>query len=180
MTSPNPKVAAVPKGFRSITPIITVSDVTAAIDYYSRAFGATVVEKLTTPGTETVFHAILKIGDTRLLLMLDAPVPGNHGSVALHHYLEDLEAVFEASVQAGAIPLSPITETWWGDRQASVVDPFGVRWTLARRVERLSADERAERLDAAFAGTAVVVPGGPVVSEAEAPTPEDLSLPADS
>lgn len=34
-----------------------------------------------------------------------------------------------------------------GDRFASVVDPFGVRWTLMTRVEDLSPVESARRVE---------------------------------
>jgi PhnB protein len=33
-----------------------------------------------------------------------------------------------------------------GDRFASIVDPFGVRWTVMTRVEDLSSEESAARV----------------------------------
>lgn len=152
MTSPNPKVAAVPKGFRSITASLAVADIQAAIDFYSNAFNAETSEVLTAPDSDEVIHAQIKIGGTALLLVLDRtalPTAGT-GHVSLHHYLDQIEDTFAAAIKGGAVAISPITPTWWGDLNAVLVDPFGMRWNLAKRVERLTPAERELRLRQAF------------------------------
>lgn len=152
MTSPNPKVAAVPKGFRSITASLALANVQAALDFYTEVFHAEIVEVLTAPDSDEVIHALVKIGGTALILVLDRtalPTAGT-GHVSLHHYLEPIEDTFQAAVDGGAVAISPVTATWWGDLNAVLVDPFGIRWNLAKRVERLTPAERDQRLRQAF------------------------------
>jgi uncharacterized glyoxalase superfamily protein PhnB len=65
-------------------------------------------------------------------------------------YVADVDASFTVAVAAGAgaEPVMPPTDTFWGDRYAIVRDPFGHRWSLATQHEDLSAaelEERAER-----------------------------------
>ncbi len=152
MASPNPKVAAVPKGFRSITASLAVADVKAAIDFYTTALNAEVSDTLTAPDSDLMIHAQIKIGGTALLLVLDEtalPTAGT-GHVILHHYLDAIEDTYSAAIKAGAVTISPVTPTWWGDLNAALIDPFGVRWNLAKRVERLSAPEREQRMRKVF------------------------------
>lgn len=156
MTSPNPKVAAVPKGFRSITASLSVQDVSAAIAFYSSAFAAEVIDTLCAPDSEEMLHAQIKIAGTTLLLSLNkaALSTAGTGHVTLHHYLEDIEGTYQAAIDAGALPESPVIKTWWGDLNASLIDPFGNRWNLAKRIERLSKDEKETRLKELFQGMA--------------------------
>lgn len=148
MASPNPKLAAVPKGFRSITASVTVSDVQAAIDFYTAVLKAETTEFLTEPNSDVVIYAQIKISGTSLFLIQDKfalPTAGT-GSLSLHHYLDDFEDTYQAALEAGAVAISPVTPTWWGDLNAVLIDPFGIRWNLAKRVERLSNDEKTQRL----------------------------------
>ncbi|SFM49432.1 VOC family protein [Shimia aestuarii] len=154
MTSPNPKVAPVPKGFRSITASLSVQDVSAAIAYYTNAFAAEVIDTLSAPDSDEMLHAQIKIAGTTLLVTLNKaalPTAGT-GHVTLHHYLDDIEGTYESAIDAGALPESPLVATWWGDLNASLIDPFGIRWNLAKRVERLSKDEKDARLKELYLG----------------------------
>ncbi|GIG35326.1 hypothetical protein Cpa01nite_07070 [Cellulomonas pakistanensis] len=54
----------------------------------------------------------------------------------------------ERAVAAGATLREPVATFVSGDRYGSVVDPFGVRWTVMTRVEDLSPEESARRVAA--------------------------------
>ncbi len=41
---------------------------------------------------------------------------------------------------------------FWGDRSGTVVDPFGLRWTLATHVEDVSPEEMEARQKKMFGG----------------------------
>lgn len=44
--------------------------------------------------------------------------------------------------QAGATIREPVQTFFTGDRFASIVDPFGQRWTVMTRVENVTPEER--------------------------------------
>jgi PhnB protein len=49
-------------------------------------------------------------------------------------------------VAGGAKVLIPVTNQFWGDRTAWVMDPSGHVWTIATRVEEPTEEERQARL----------------------------------
>ncbi|MSQ61637.1 MAG: hypothetical protein EXR43_03535 [Dehalococcoidia bacterium] len=56
-------VKAVPDGYHSVIPYIIVNDGAAAIDFYTRVFGAT--ERMRMPGPDgKIGHGELEIGDS--------------------------------------------------------------------------------------------------------------------
>jgi PhnB protein len=61
--------------------------------------------------------------------------PGPDGVVA--------DAAF--AVVAGARVLLPVTNQFWGDRTARIVDPAGHVWTISTRIEEISSAQREER-----------------------------------
>ena len=72
------KVKAVPEGFHTLTPHITVRDATRAIDFYQKAFGAEVLRVSHGPEGK-IMHADLKIGDSILMLNDEFPEWGALG-----------------------------------------------------------------------------------------------------
>lgn len=143
----------VPEGFRTITPYIVVHDAPAAIDYYKKVFGAKEKTRLTDPGSRHVRHCELDIGDSKLYLT-DVPlapethVPRGHDTspVWMYLYLPDPDSVFNRAVTAGAEVVTPMTNAPWGDRYGCVCDPFGYRWGIAARREKLTKDEIERRM----------------------------------
>lgn len=146
-------VAPVPAGYTSLTPFLCVADGNAAIDFYTAAFGATVVSRMDTPDGG-VAHAELDFGSGRLQLGdasedygLVAPEPAgapvNH-SIGL--YLADVDAVTARAVELGATVREPPSTFVTGDRFASVIDPFGHRWSIMTKVEDVSPEEQERRL----------------------------------
>lgn len=137
-----------PPDFHSVTPSLTVRDAAAALDFYTRALGAT--EHYRIPGPEgKVAHAEFQIGDSRLMLSDEfpewdacAPEVGKGGLFMI--YVEDVEAAFAKAVKEGATALLEPTDQFWGDRTARVADPFGYRWTLAQKVRDVSPEEIAK------------------------------------
>lgn len=170
MTQTTSKIPLKPKGFGAITAAISVADLSAAITYYTETMAAETVETLTVPDSQEIVHAQLKIGGTVLILSLDKsalPYAGV-GHVTLLHYVGDIEAAFDRAVTAGAVVVAPVATSWWGERNATLVDPFGVRWGLAQRVEVLSAADRKARFQDLYSTPASDrVPEG---SEADTPT----------
>jgi PhnB protein len=150
-------VAPVPPGYTALTPFLCVSDGSAALDFYCRAFGAILVSRMDTP-SGGVAHAELDFGNGRLQLAdampdygLVAPAArGSGGEDAVTHstclYVPDVDAVTARAVDLGATLREPPSTFVTGDRFASVLDPFGHRWAIMTRVEDVAPEEQERRL----------------------------------
>ncbi|MEQ3554801.1 VOC family protein [Pseudonocardia nematodicida] len=78
---------------------------------------------------------------------LVAAEPGDHPvSMSLAVYVPDVDAAVAVLAQAGATIREAPTTFVSGDRFASVVDPYGVRWAVMTRVEDLSPEESGRRV----------------------------------
>jgi PhnB protein len=73
--------------------------------------------------------------------------------VTLHVYVEDVDAVFEEALKAGATALGQVEDRFYGDRSGQFEDPFGHKWDVATHVEDVAPDEMAKR------AAAVMSPG---------------------
>jgi PhnB protein len=152
------KVKAVPDGFHTVTPHLTVRDAHRALEFYQKAFGAEILHVAPAPGGK-VLHASLRIGDSILMLNDEFPemggslgpsTPGGSG-VALHIYLENVDAAFNRAVSAGASVKMPLMDMFWGDRYGVVMDPFGHKWSLATHTRDMSPEEMEREQEKAFA-----------------------------
>jgi uncharacterized glyoxalase superfamily protein PhnB len=101
----------------------------------------------------TIAHAELDFGDGRLQLgdpaeayQIAAPDPKAPATHSIGLYCEDVDAVVAKAEQAGATIREPAQTFVTGDRFASILDPFGQRWTVMTRVEDVSAEERDRRM----------------------------------
>ena len=99
-------MANIPEGYHSVTPYLIVDDAKAAIDFYTRAFGAE--EKFRLPMGEKIGHAEIKIGDSFIMLADEFPEMGHLGpksrggpTCSLMLYVEDVDTAFPKAVQAG-------------------------------------------------------------------------------
>lgn len=151
------KVKAVPDGFHTITPHLTVRDAHRALDFYKQAFGAEVLHVMPGPGGK-VMHAAFRIGDS-IVMMNDefpemggslAPSPTTGSGVMLHIYLDNVDAAFDRAVSAGASVKMPLMDMFWGDRYGTLLDPFGHRWSLATHVRDMSPEEMQQEQEKAF------------------------------
>src|SRR5262245_49722808 len=143
---------AKPEGFRSITPHLAVRGAAAAIRFYRDVFGAEELYRNTTPGGDLVVHAELLFGDSRFFVSdefpehgVKAPPTAGGASVTLHVYVDDVDALFERAVAAGATVLLAPADMFWGDRYGILEDPFGHRWSAATMIEDLAPDEIQRR-----------------------------------
>jgi PhnB protein len=149
------KVHPVPPGYRTVTPYLVVNDARGALDYYKRAFSATDLVVMEGPGGK-IGHAEFKIGDSMLMLSDEmgpnrSPKTLGGSPVSIFLYVEDVDAVFERAVDAGATPDMPPQDMFWGDRFGKLTDPFGHLWALATHVEDVAPEEMKNRVEKAMA-----------------------------
>jgi PhnB protein len=152
-------VDPIPRGFNTLTPCLIVDDGAAAIDFYKKAFGAEELERFQAPGTNTVMHATLRIGDSMMMLGTACPnmgckSPKNLGGtpLGLYVYVRDADGAFNRAVGAGATVKTPITDMFWGDRIGTVVDPYGHEWSIATHKKDLTREQIAAGAAAMFGG----------------------------
>ena len=151
------KVSAVPAGYHTVTPYFSVQGAAKAIEFYKQAFGAEELYRFDMPDGR-LGHAELQIGDSRVMLADDMPeVPEaiarspralGGTTFGMHLYVEDVDARVQRATAAGAKIRRPLTNQFYGDRSATVEDPFGHLWTLASRVEEVSDEEMRRRMAA--------------------------------
>lgn len=135
-----------------LSPHVFVPDADAAIAFYRDVFGAAELIRHTLPDG-TVLFVELAFGPAKLLVSeevpaLDALAPGTLGGSPVLLLLEtdDVDAVAERAVAAGAVVEMPVAEMFWGERYGIIRDPSGHRWALCTRREQLAPEEVAARL----------------------------------
>lgn len=145
-------VKPIPDGYHSVTPYLIVDDAKAAIDFYTRAFGAK--EKFRLPMGDRIGHAELQIGDSVVMLADEFPDMGNLSpksrggtTVSLLLYVEDVDSGFRTAIDSGATEKRPVENQFWGDRMGTLTDPFDHVWSLATTVEEVSPEEMQRRME---------------------------------
>jgi PhnB protein len=144
---------AVPDGFHTVTPQLTLDNAAQAIEWYKKALGAEELSRAVGPDGK-IMHAEVRIGDSRI--MLNDPMMGDKGPKArggspasLWIYVEDCDALFNRAVAAGGQvsdgPMGAMADQFWGDRTGTFTDPQGYRWTIATHKEDLSPQEIQQR-----------------------------------
>src|ERR1700745_2911539 len=144
----------IPKRYHTITPPLPCRDAAKAIDFYKKAFGAQELMRMPSPDGK-IGHSEIKIGDS--VVFISDEFPGRTAETSqtapprssLFLYVEDVDAVYNRAVSAGAKSTMPLQDMFWGDRFGNVVDPFGHQWGLATHIEDVAPDE-IERRSAAF------------------------------
>ncbi len=146
-------VNPIPDGYSGVSAYLVVRGGNEAIEFYEKVFGAKVQMLLASPDG-SIGHAELKVGGGLLMLAdevpeMDIKAPPTIGGSAtgLMMYVEDVDAVFDAAIEAGATQFKPVCDQFYGDRSGTFEDPFGHRWTLATRVENVTADEIVSRFE---------------------------------
>ena len=144
---PSPQVKTIPEGMHSLTPHLVCDGAAKAIDFYKAAFGAVEAMRLPGPGGK-LMHAMLRIGDSALMLVDEFPEMGSRGPKALkgspvtiHLFVPDVDATVAQAVKAGAKLTMPPENMFWGDRYGQLEDPFGHRWSIATHLQDLTPEQ---------------------------------------
>lgn len=148
------KAHAIPKGHHSVTPSLFVAGAAKAIDFYKKALGAEEIMRF--PGPDgSLMHAEIKIGDS--IIMLADEMHGGRGPksiggtpVSFFVYGENVDAAWKRAVDAGAKPVMPLADQFWGDRTGCLEDPFGHQWWLAQHVQDLTPEQIRKNAESFF------------------------------
>lgn len=142
---------------KGITPYLQVTKTGEAIAWYERVFGAKEVRTRLVAPDGTCMNAEIDIEGTRLMLADEMPRIGstspqtlNGTSVVLNLHVEDADDTFARAIEAGAEPVFPIADQFYGDRSGRVRDPFGHHWIIATHIHDVSDDEMVAAFNKLF------------------------------
>jgi PhnB protein len=120
-------VSDIREGIRTIVPYLRIERVADLLEFVKQAFGA--VETMRVVGSAGGLHVEARMDDSRVMMggfqgMRSMPT-------ALHLYVQDADSMYARALAAGATTLHPPVDQPYGDREASVQDPFGNHWYIA-------------------------------------------------
>ncbi len=140
-------VKAIPDGMHSLTPYLVCAGASDAIEFYKKAFDATEISRATDKNGKLA-NAVIRIGNSALMLMDEMPEmkalspKSLKGSpVTIHLQVEHVDEVVKQAVAAGATLIMPPADMFWGDRWATLEDPFGHHWSVATHTRDVSPEE---------------------------------------
>jgi PhnB protein len=133
----------VPKGLNNVNVYLHPVKAEPVIDFLKRAFGAEEIAKHASPDG-VVHHAEVRVGDS-VVEMGEAhgvyqPMPST-----FYLYVNDVDALYDRALKAGAASLHAPADQPYGDRVAGTKDPFGNTWYIATHKEELSREEIERR-----------------------------------
>ena len=139
--------ADAPTSRQTITVHLVCRDAAGAAEWYGRALGAD--ERARVPVPDGRFMQIaLGFGDCTVMIADEFPemgvvspltVGGVYSTLSLQ--TDDVDALWERAVSAGAQVLQPLQDMFWGDRHGEIIDPFGHKWALAQHLRDVALEE---------------------------------------
>lgn len=143
-----------------VFPYLRVRDAAKTIRFYQQAFGANEQFRLSEPGGR-IGHAELRFGSFTLMLSDEYPEHGilspnassGTGS-SVHLHVDDVDAMTQRAVDAGAELLMEPQDQFYGERASKVRDPFSHEWLLGSQIEEVSREEMQRRFTAMLESSA--------------------------
>jgi PhnB protein len=141
---------------QTVTPHIVVRDASRAAEWYEQALGAELGNRIPVPGGRYLQIELI-FGDSHVMIADEFPemgaispqtLGGTYGALTIA--TDDVDALWQRAVDAGAEVFHPLQDAFWGERHGQIVDPFGHRWGLAQRIEDVAPEEVARRAAALF------------------------------
>ena len=146
------RVQPIPAGYHSVTPYLIVSGGAGALEFYKKAFGAKEKLRMDGPGGR-IGHAEILIGSSHVMLADENPAMGARAPqagvpppVGIMLYVKDVDVVYERAMTGGARTERPPQNQFYGDRMATIVDPYGHRWFIGTHIEDVSPKELQRRM----------------------------------
>lgn len=149
----------IPAEYRGVMPYLIVRGASDAMRFYQRAFGAVVPKPPMLAPDGQIMHGEMTIGGGTIMIADEYPEMGYTSpqtvggtAVSLLLYVADVDALFQRAVGAGARVVTAPEDRFYGDRIATIADPYGHLWILATHIEDVTAEEIQLRLHARFGG----------------------------
>jgi PhnB protein len=126
----------IPEGWHSVTPRLITHGASKLVDFLQAAFQAT--GSFRTDGPSEI-----RIGDS-LVMVSDAGLSPSMPAW-MYLYVDDIDATYRRALGAGGLSLEEPHDLFYGDRRATVRDPFGNIWQIATHKEDVPLDEIRRR-----------------------------------
>jgi uncharacterized glyoxalase superfamily protein PhnB len=132
-----------PAKYHTVTPYLVVDGAERLITFISDVLDGTETVRMAGPDGR-IAHAEMRVGDS-MVMLADAPEPGEVTSAMLHLYVPDSDATYQRAIEADATSLREPQDEFYGDRMSGVQDSTGTKWYFATHVEDISEEEMARR-----------------------------------
>jgi PhnB protein len=121
----------------SLTPMLTVKNAVAAVDFYRSAFNAVEQARFTAPAGQVVAEMAI---DGLQFFVVDenpqafnlSPKSLNGTTVRINLVVDDPDATAASAIAAGASEIFPVADQPYGFRQGRVADPDGHHWLIGK------------------------------------------------
>ncbi|HRH60181.1 MAG TPA: VOC family protein [Chitinophagaceae bacterium] len=129
-----------PSNTTFFAPMLYITDVAAAIEFYKKAFDAIELHRWSNEdGTVHVAElsiqsALFHIHEPVIRKNELSPHTLNGTAVAIGLFVEDVHGVVAKAVAAGAIETNPVTDYDYAYRQGDITDPFGHHWIIEKKI----------------------------------------------
>lgn len=140
------------KNYGAVSASLTVSDVKAAVRFYTQAFGFAKRGIMNGPDGKPI-HAELTLRGTTLMLGPESPQMGARSAkslggtpVTLYLTTESADKMVAKAVKLGATVKMPVTDMFWGDRSGTIVDPEGHVWMIGTHVAEPTPQEMTKKM----------------------------------
>ena len=141
-----------------VVPYLLIDGASDAIEFYKKAFDAEELFRMPMPDG-TVAHAEIRIGGA-VVMIGDVPDIEGHGEpkrlggspVLIFRYVADVDASVAQAQAAGATVIRPPEDQFYGDRSATLMDPWGHLWSMHTHMRDVSPAEMSAAMDAMAAG----------------------------
>ncbi len=110
------------------------------IDFYSKAFGATELRRLSNDDGSlhvaelSIGGAIFHLHEETLYSGKFSPTRYNGTTTIIGLFVQNVDAVMHTAIAAGAIETSPALDYDYGYRQGELKDPFGHYWLIEMKI----------------------------------------------
>lgn len=140
------------KNYGAVSASLIVSDVKAAVSFYTKAFGFAKRGIMNGPDGKPV-HAELTLRGTTLMLGPENPQMGARSAkslggtpVTLYLLTENADKTVAKAVKLGASVKMPVADMFWGDRSGTIVDPEGNAWMIGTHVAEPTPQEMMKKM----------------------------------
>jgi len=117
----------------AIVPMFQVRDAGKYVEFLEQAFAAREIFAAKDP-QGIARHVRLRMGDS-ILAGGEAGEESQSAPFLLHMYVPNTDDLYAAAVRAGATTIRGLEDAPYGDRTATVQDPFGNLWSLATHIK---------------------------------------------
>jgi len=125
-------------------PVLSIQSGVSDVDFYKKAFGAVELWRLNNDDGSvhvmalSIDGAIFRLHEEGAKSL--SPDKAGNTTVTIGLTVDDVHAVVEQAVAAGAMVLSPVIDYPYGYRQAEIKDPFGHHWIIEKLLSQEALD----------------------------------------